>query len=924
MPYPALPPELPPLVSVTTAETAHPPSLTESSPSGDASSSFAGESEANQATSQPNRSSAPESFPPQNSGPTPTTQPQVSPAAPPAKQVPSSIPPYASSAALLGDAISIGYLTVDDPVAAASTPSPDSAATVASSQFPVGIKPIATPEQLVRSATLPAADPATPDATAQPPRSTSTTLNSPSYEMSGLSGQLAKLPEKTLMQGLNQAIVFEALAESYDALSQLSAEDLKRLARDRSSQVPQPSSNPAESLPPPSDTLFPGGRIPLAPIPVFPGNREQTTPAPDSPPASTPLPGAGAGPVATPSNVIEVSADRQEYDERRQIFTAEGKVMMRFRNTLLEADRVQVNLPNRLTVAEGNVALTRGRQVLRGQRFEYNFVQGVGTVERARGDIFLPTAGTDTDLSPETVIGDRAILSRPVSDRITSQQRVGNVSSPGGVTFSVGAGRDVNRLPGALPRGGELNRLRFEAERIDFTPEGWEAQNIDITNDPFSPPEFVLRADRAVLTRLSPLEDELVATRPRLVFDQKVAVPLFRRRLRLSRAEEEPSLFRFGFDNEDRGGLFFEGIVSVINTGRVRFSVYPQVYLQRMFIPAENQNSEGIGDLSNYGLRTSLDVFFSDRTALRARTSLTSLDFDEFEDRFRASTRLEQLLLPTPFGFHRLGLEYSYRDRLFNGSLGFQTVQTSLGAVFISPNISLGNTGLVLNYQTGYQLISADTDRLDLLEPIRTDNRVQLGRFQVTAGIGRSFTLWSGKPLPATRNEGLNYTANPLTPGISLSTGLRGVFSQYTSGDRQQDLIGTVGLFAQFGHFSKRFFDYTAIGVSYSQVIGSGASPFLFDRTVDNRILSLSFFQQLFGPVRGGVQTSINLDTREEISTDIFLEYSRRTHGIIVRYNPVLELGSISFRISDFNWTGTAEPFQGAGVVPVEAGVERR
>jgi hypothetical protein len=35
----------------------------------------------------------------------------------------------------------------------------------------------------------------------------------------------------------------------------------------------------------------------------------------------------------------------------------------------------------------------------------------------------------------------------------------------------------------------------------------------------------------------------------------------------------------------------------------------------------------------------------------------------------------------------------------------------------------------------------------------------------------------------------------------------------------------------------------------------------------------------------------------------------------------VQQLGSISFRISDFNWTGGSETFSGSGVRPVNNGV---
>ena len=72
-----------------------------------------------------------------------------------------------------------------------------------------------------------------------------------------------------------------------------------------------------------------------------------------------------------------------------------------------------------------------------------------------------------------------------------------------------------------------------------------------------------------------------------------------------------------------------------------------------------------------------------------------------------------------------------------------------------------------------------------------------------------------------------------------------------------------------------------------------------------------------------GVQTSFNLDDGDDISTDYILEYSRRTHGITLRYNPVLEIGSFSFQINDFAWRGNPEPFEENNIKPVIQGVDR-
>ena len=725
------------------------------------------------------------------------------------------------------------------------------------------------------------------------------------YSFSGTTQRASQTREAAVMSGLNEAIVLDEFAQ--ETLAQEEAGVAGRGLEIHAQSPDQPSL----LLPLPTLDQPAGNPVPAPiPTPVQPG----VPPQPSSPSPSTQPPPVDRSPSkgSTPDvgSVIELTADRQEYDEQHKIFTAEGKVLMRFQGALLDADRVQVNLNDRFAVAEGNVALTRGTQVLRGQRLEYSFVQGTGTVLNARGEIFLPQAGADLAIGAR---GDNegVTIARPVSDRITAAQPTQNVNSPDSFGTGIGFGRDISRVPGGVPQGGQIRRLRFEADQIDFTPDGWVAKNIQITNDPFSPPELVLKAEQATLTRVSPLRDEVRTTRPRLVFDQRLTLPFFVPVIALDRRQRSPALFRFGYDDQDRGGVFIERTFDVLSSNTVRFTLTPQIFLQRAL-----SNGGNPFKAENFGFKAGLKIDPGPSTSIRGRVSFTSLDVNDLENNVRASLRARQLV-----GTHTLALEYSYRDRLFNGSLGFQTVQSSLGALLLSPRIFLGKSGVELTYQAGFQYINADTDRVDLLNPNRTNNRINLGRFISTVQLARGFTLWQGKSLPPTPEEGLRYSPVPLTPYVSLGVTLRGVASAYTNGDTQNNLIASVGLGGQFGHFSRDFFDYTAFNISYTQFVGNGQSPFLFDRTVDTRILSVGITQQVYGPFRVGFQTSINLDSSNQFSTDYILEYSRRTYAIVLRYNPVLAVGAIGLRISDFNWTGGTDTFEGSDITPVEGGV---
>lgn len=622
------------------------------------------------------------------------------------------------------------------------------------------------------------------------------------------------------------------------------------------------------------------------------------------------------------AKVLELKADRQEYDQQNQIFTAEGNVSLRYQGALLKADQLQVNLVNRIAIAKGNVVLTRGEQVLLGEQLRFNFVQGSGTIYQARGDVNIARAGSD--LNPG-LTGESVDSPDPTFD-----QPIRSVTSSGGVSNSVGPGFGAPGTPGGqLKRGGEINRLRFAADRVDFTPEGWQAQNIQITNDPFSPPELILKADTATFRRLSPLQDELRTTKPRLVFDQRVAVPLPITSRVIDRQQRQAnSLFQIGYDDLDRGGLYITRRFNLFSSPSFQFSVAPEFFVQRAFFASTDQaGAAEIGsgqplNLNNYGATARLAYELGPQTRLIGSAKLYTFDADEFLNKLRASLRLFQgIQLFNGIEPHRLALEYSYRDRLFNGSLGYQTVQTSLGAVLTSPIIPIGSTGIEWIYQVGVQNILADTDQLNLLPPIRDNNRVDLNRFQAATILRRNIPLWQGKALPSTAKEGLRYSRVPLVPNLNLGLGVTGVASTYSNGATQQYLFGNISLSGQLGHLSKNFLDYTAFNVTYSQGLGSGQSPFLFDRVADTQTIAFGLTQQIYGPLLIGFQTAFNLQTGQEISTDYILEYSRRTYGVTLRYNPVLQVGALIFRVSDFNWVGGTNPF--SDVTPVIQGITR-
>ncbi|MEB3250216.1 MAG: DUF3769 domain-containing protein [Merismopediaceae bacterium] len=657
-----------------------------------------------------------------------------------------------------------------------------------------------------------------------------------------------------------------------------------------------------------------------------PSSDPSESPTPDSPsPPTPPTP-------PTPPEVVELIADQQEYDTKGQIVTATGNVTMRFSNGVLLADRLRVNLPDRFAVAEGNVVLTRGEQTLKGERFEYFFVQDKGVVYDASGEIYQPSTGRDLSPNLPTDANRNMIAGQTLNERLAANQPLQQITPSPGLGVGFGGGLNLNQFGtagSAGQKGGQVNRLRFQAERVNFDAEGWNAEQVRLTNDPFSPPELEVRADRADYYNVGPKVDEVKLTGSQVVLDQTTKLP-FQDRLTIDRRDRQPGVISFGYDGEDRGGLFVQSSFIPIDNPIARLQIKPQYLIQKALFPdafpeANASNSEVcVICPSVFGLVTDLDVNLSDRTKLINTLNFSNLNLDYLGDSLRAKLALLNKVNIGDFNDpHDVRVEYNYRERLFNGSLGFQTVNSSFGALLISPTISLGDPTFSLSYQASIQDIQADTDQADLLSPIREDNLVTLVRYQGAVALNKSFYLWLGDALPSTPKEGLKYSPIPVVPYLQLLTGVTGVTSFYSDGSSQPSITGSVGLQGQFGHFSQPYLDYTGFNLIYQQALRGDASPFLFDRFVDTQVLTWGITQQLYGPLRFGIQSAYSIDANKEISTDYFLEYSRRTYNFQIRYNPQLQVGSINLRISDFNWSGNPGGFEGTDIRPVIQGVTR-
>lgn len=565
---------------------------------------------------------------------------------------------------------------------------------------------------------------------------------------------------------------------------------------------------------------------------------------------------------------LQLRSDQQIFNQSTEVFQASGNVELQFGRTRLRADQMQVDLRARQVIAQGNIEVELGNQRVKGTRLEYDFGQETGILENASGQV------------------DTSNLPRDISTSGLSNDSL-----------------NPNPPPPQPPRF-----VRFQAERIRFDANTWTGDNVRITNDPLDPPELEIRSP-VVTSVLQPSGSQLITAEPgQLVFDQALFVPL-PIRLRIDELDRQPpiTLLYDDFDREElRLGLIIQPNFELSQHPDVSFVVSPQLYPQRLF-----DGDEGL--LDGIGLQTRLQVTHPTQQVTHVLVELRGLLFEEFADRLRV--KVEQVI-PTGDG-GSVNYTYAYRERFFSGLLGFQVVENRVGVDYNSPVMEIGNSGVDFSYKFSLDQIEAlgqSTIDLDPEVAKQSTEQLQLTRAQLGTALSRSFPVWQ----PEDESPSLRFTSLPIQQGLWINTGISGSQAYYSNGEAQSYVSGSVGIDAVFGDFTQNTFDYTNVSATYSNGFLAGASPFLFDRITTREQLVLGILQQVYGPIRVGAETTIDLQLGENVDTTYTLGYDRRTYGVNVKFNPIRQTGSFELRVDSFNWSTSGET-----ITEVRGGIER-
>merc|ERR1711995_122754 len=269
-----------------------------------------------------------------------------------------------------------------------------------------------------------------------------------------------------------------------------------------------------------------------------------------------------------------------------------------------------------------------------------------------------------------------------------------------------------------------ISRWRVQAARIQITSNGWRADRMGFSNDPFTPAQTRVDAED-VVTREQPNGDLLIsARRNRLIVEERLPVPVSRRQL-IQKEEEVENRWVFGVDNDDRDG---------------GSDIAP-------------------GDL--FGLEAKL-IGRYDGTKVRADADISSFSGDDFLDNSRYWGSIERSFELGALGEVTTNLFGTYRYRTWNGSLGETDIQAAYGVYGEKKGeFEQGKT------QHRYLFRGAMGDYY--AERFDSNRKLRSGRGSLFASVTSTIPIWRGStaeltPLAAAATSALTSTFGTARP----------------------------------------------------------------------------------------------------------------------------------------------------------------
>ena len=465
---------------------------------------------------------------------------------------------------------------------------------------------------------------------------------------------------------------------------------------------------------------------------------------------------------------------------------------------------------------------------------------------------------------------------------------------------------------------GQISRWRIQAAQVSLTPEGWTADRMGFTNDPFTPAQTRIDTEN-VVAKQQPNGDILIkSSRNQLIVEDRLPISVSRTQ-RITKEEDVENRWVFGIDNDDRDGFFIGNTLRPIELNqKTLLSLQPQLLVQRAVDgttksyvkPGSSIDSGKVSQPTTAGDLFGLEAEFTSELwgwTAEANADISTFNPDNIANGSRFWGELKKTIDLPWLGDVKARLFSAYRYKAYNGSLGETDVYSAFGSFLEKRGgFSAGKISNDFIWRIGAGNYQA--------EEFKSENLADLWRANFYGSLNSSYSIWRGEPAALTPQAAYRYSPVAIVPGLAFRTNVNTLLAAYGDGEYQTTISLSGGPSLTLGTFSKPFLDYTQLSITGGGTLKQGSSPFDFDQAVDLGTLGLGVTQQIAGPLVINAGIGLNIDPSSEFYGDVLdsnieLRWQRRSYDFGFYFNPYEGIGGFRFRLNDFNFTGTGVPF---------------
>ena len=386
---------------------------------------------------------------------------------------------------------------------------------------------------------------------------------------------------------------------------------------------------------------------------------------------------------------IEIISDEKITTSEKII--AKGNVIANTNSAVLKADQLEYNLKSSFLFIKGNIQFKIQDQFLLASEIRYEIKNNKGYILKAYGTINFNTLKSlkldNQEIEKVNFYKKERFISNVISNS-SSELGFGNVNLKS-------VELDLN----------EIQKWRFESDKIEINKEKWFSSELLLTNDPFNKPQIIIKNKN--FQSINKGDEILIKTKwSSLVLDNKLKIPVGPRRITVG--EMESIRWGFGYDQKNKDGLYITRDADPINfmDKKIKLDLQNEFYFQRSLLGKTKSFTEK--DKSIYSSKIEQNTKLSDLFGINAKLSskifgfdlnsenqLNSLDFNKFNNILISKNTLSKVIFEeekkdfsknTTLTFFK-----NYRENIWNGSLGEKKILSATGLRIGKSNVWIHN-----------------------------------------------------------------------------------------------------------------------------------------------------------------------------------------------------------------------------------------